>query len=353
VGNDERLDMTVNPFIDLDGYDGGEITGLSQAVNGYFYIFKWSHIYKIVRTGQRTNAYSAIPLTNARGALPGTLVEAVDREGNPAQYFLDPKIGPMRIGTNGIEWCGSGVRGTWSRVNIDAPVVGHGVFYEKKNQVHFWIAVDGASHPNMKIIVHCDELTSGTKGGTRGWVSVPVGDRIADAHCSLMFSPNVDDIAARVQTLVPFIGKEKWTVDVTDIFNLVQRCDTGNTDAFTTNDTDAYYFAKLKTKPFTLAGLTNKFGMMNASIAITITENSSNNVYLRAIRDFGMETQFASTVITDEDVQGFGVKQLDAFIMSEAYVMEFEFGDLDDNLLPTTGWRLHAFTAKIRGEQTS
>lgn len=352
-GNDERLDMTVNPYMDLDGFEGGELTGLSRAVNGYLYAFKWSHIYKIVRTGQRNSAYSAIPLTKSRGAIPGSLVEAVDQSGNPAQYFLDPRIGPMRIGLNGVEWCGKDIRNLWSRVNLSATTVAHGVFYQAKNQVHFWLALDGADYPNAKIILHCNEMRSDENGARRGWVTVPVGDRIADAHCSLMFSSNVDANGNRNQLIVPFIGKQQWTVSPFTIKDLIQRCDTGNTDAYTTGDTDAYYYARVQTKPFTPTGLLNRHGVMAAAVMAAANTTPTNSVYVRADRDFGVETKLVDVDLIPKASESVVVKLMDQMNFSEVTALQLTFGDLNTNITPSTYWSLHMFMAKIRPEQTS
>jgi hypothetical protein len=275
-GNDERLDMTVFPYIDLDGFEGGEITGISRAVNGYLYAFKWGHVYKIVRTGQRTAAYTAIPLTKSRGAMPGSLVEAVDQSGNPAQYFLDPKVGPMRIGVYGVEWCGRDIRALWTRINHNATVVCHGIFHPGKNQIHWWLALDGADHPNAKVVVQCNEMrSSSNEGARRGWSTVPVGNRIADAHCSVAFSSNVSTVAAREQDYVPFIGKEQWTVGSTTVKDLIQKCDQGSTDALVSGDeANCSYYAQIQTKPFTPVGLLSKFGVMAGTLVATTSDPS-------------------------------------------------------------------------------
>ena len=353
VGNDERLDMTVNPYLDLDGYEGGELTGLSRAVNGFLYAFKWSHIYKIVRTGQLTNAYSAIPITKARGAVPGSLVEAVDQAGNPAQYFLDPRVGPMRIGNYGIEWCGRDIQTLWSRINLAATVIAHGVFYPLKNQVHYWVALDGADYPNAKIILHCSEVQSNSEGARRGWVTVPVGDRIADAYCSIMFSPNIDGVDARSQSTVPFIGKKQWTVLGATIKDLIQRCDVGTTDAFTTGDTDAYYYASVQTRPFSPLGTINKYGLMSATILAVALNDATNDVYVKAIKDFGTEDLQVNIDLVPKGEETILIKKLDQLNFGELVTLQLAFGDLNTAIVPSTSWQLHLFTAKIREEQTS
>lgn len=345
-GNDERLDMTVNPYIDLDGYEGGEITGLSRAVNGYLYAFKWGHIYKVARTGIRTSAYSAIPLTKARGAIPNSLVEAVDQTGSPAQYFLDPKVGPMRIGQYGIEWCGRDLRNLWSRVNLSATTIAHGVFYPTKNQVHFWVALDGEDHPNAKIVVQCNEMRSyyyqnDGEGARKGWSTVPVGDVIADAHCSIMFDSNVDTTSARNQNLVPLIGKEQWTTK-----DLIQKCDMGTDDAGTP------YFGVVQTKPFLPTGLLMRNGIMASTLMASSIEEPDNSVYLKTIRDFGAEDATITVDLTKQSSEEIFVKELDDANFSHLSAVQFTFGDLNEDIDPSTSWRLHAFAAKVRQEET-
>lgn len=363
VGNDERLDMTVNPYLDLDGFEGGRITGMSRSVNGKTYVFKIAHTYQLTRTGQRLNAYDAVALTKVRGALPGSVVDAVEENGNPAVYFLDSKIGPMRIGANGIEWCGEDLNGLWSRVNQSALVPAHGVFYQKKNQVHYWVALDGSDYPNAKIILHTDLMKSGPDGARRGWVTVPVGDRIAAAHCSFIFSNNIDAVGTfRSNVVVPFIGKDQWNVTydpgsgvVTNtIKNLIQQCDTGTTDAFTAGDTDAYYYARIKTRPFTPVTLLAECGIQAGVIVAEANQSAINPVFVRAVKNFTSPTDPISLTFTQEAAdQTAVIKKIDNLTMSGATTVELELGDLDETIYPQSSWRLHAISLKIRPEQTS
>lgn len=353
-GNDERLDMTVFPFIDLDGFEGGEITGVSRAVNGYLYAFKWGAIYKIVRTGQRTAAYTAIPITKSRGAVPGSLIEAVDQSGNPAQYFLDPKVGPMRIGVYGVEWCGRDIRNLWSRVNLSATVPCHGVFYQAKNQVHWWLALDGADHPNAKVVVQVNEMRSTQNDGARrGWTTVPVGNRISDAHCSIAYATNISTANSRSQNFVPFIGKEQWTVDASTIKNLIQQCDQGSTDALTGNDSLAYYYGKVQSKPFAPVGLLNSFGIMTGALVTTTTDPPHNDIYVQVVGDFGKNVSVLKGISTIPDTtETITIKNIDDLSTAELITIQFLFGDLDTDIQPATPWKLHSFSAKLRTEQS-
>lgn len=353
VGNDERLDMNVNPFIDLDGFDGGEITGISKAINGYLYAFKWSRIYKIIRRGQLTSAYDAVPLTTSRGAIPHTVVEAPDQSGNPAIYFLDPCVGPMRIGNYGLEWCGRDIRKLWRRVNQNALIPAHGVFYQTKNQVHYWVALDGADYPNAKIIVHCSEMVSGSEGARRGWVTVPVGNRIADAYCSLPFSSNIDSTDMRDCELLPFIGKKQWSVSGSTIKDLIQRCDVGNTDAFTTGDTQAYYYASVKTRPFSPFSTLTQYRVMAATLLTIGINGATTNVYIKAIRDFGVEEFILPVNLVPNGNEEILIKKLDNLSWSELTTIQLELGDLNLNIIPDASWQLHMLTLKLSEGQTS
>lgn len=353
VGNDERLDMTVNPFIDLDGFEGGELTGLSRSVNGYYYAFKWQSIYKIIRQGNLTNAYSAIPVSKARGAMPGSLIEAVDQSGSAALYFLDPLVGPMRIGKYGLEWLGGSLRTLWSRVNQNATIVCHGVHYPFKNQVHFWLAVDGSNHPNFKIVLQCNQVQSDANGGHRGWSTVPVGNRMSDAYCSTMFSQNVDSMDSRSFYQIPFIGKGKWTVAGVTKKDLIQRCDIGGTDALTAGDSSAYYYARIQTRPYSPSTVLNKVGIMAGTLVVGAITNPTNDVHVQVVKDFGLETKTVGVVlfpVSDETVL---IRALDNLSFSEVRALQMTFGDLDTNILPITNWQLHLFSMKIRGEQTA
>lgn len=353
AGNDERIDLGVDPFLDLDGYEGGEITGMSRNVNGYIYVFKRSHIYKLVRGGDRLRAYDAYPLTKARGALPGSLIEAINQSGEPSLYFLDPSVGPCRVSKAGIQWCGRDIQTLWRRVNVNAAVPCHGVFYNDKRQLHYWLAVDGSDYPNLKIVLHVNEMRDTDEGGRRGWVTVAKDDRIATAHCSCMFSSNIDSTDDRTFTLVPFIGKERWTVDLTTIRDYIQRCDTGGTDAHTTGDTDSTYRAEIQTKPFALAGLMNHHEILHGVLLAKAADEPNGVVFVKAIRDFGKEEKIVSAeLFVNNSTETHVIKQLDDLNFSELYTVQFALGDLDDNVDPPDEWELHKLQLKIgRGSQ--
>jgi hypothetical protein len=348
VGNDERLDISTDPYLDLDGFEGGEITGISRATNGYIFVFKRSHIYRLVRTGERTKAYEAFPLTKARGALPGSLVEAINQVGQPSLYFLDPAAGPTRLSNNGLQWCGRDIQTFWRRVNINAKVPCHGVYYNDKRQLHYWVAVDGADYPNAKIILHVNEMRDTEEGGRRGWVTVAKDDRIATAHCSAMFSSNIDTTDDRSFALVPFIGKERWSVGATTVRDYIQRCDTGGSDAHTDGDEDSTYRATVISKPFALAGLLNQHKVLAGVLLAKAASEPNGVVFVKAIRDFGKEEKMVQAeLFVDSSAETHVIKQLDDLNFSELYTLQIALGDLDDNVTPPDTWELHRLQLKI------
>jgi len=347
-GNDERIDLTTDPFLDLDTSAGGDITGMSKSVNGYIFAFKWSHIYKVVRKGQLSQAYEAFPLTKAKGALPGSIVEAFDESGNPSLYFLDPKTGPHRIGKNGIEWVGRDIQTTWLTVNTSATVPCHGVFYPQKKQIHYWVATGSSNYPDTKLVVQINELRSDDEGARRGWSIVPSPARIASAHCSTLFSDNVDTTNDRNQLLRPFIGKQSWTVGASTITDLVQRCDTGTKDAYTTGDTAAEYVAKVRSKPFLMSGLLQKDGVMAGTLIATADSDSNDQVYVKLIRDFGVEEQSVNTNLAPASTETYVIKPLDSLKMSETRAVAIEVGDV---ATPTNNWQVHGISLKVRREE--
>jgi hypothetical protein len=209
AGNDERIPIATDNYLDLDGFEGGPLTGLSASINGYTYAFKWSHIYKLVRTGVRTRAYDAFAITKARGALPGSIVSAVDEAGTPVIYFLDPEVGPCVLGAGGLglQTCGADILETWKRVNLNAAdIVCRSLYYPEARQVHWWVATDDADRPNLRLVLHTHEMRSGQLGARRGW-SIWDGPS-AQALAVCMYADNIDDGTARSQHLVPFIAVE-------------------------------------------------------------------------------------------------------------------------------------------------
>jgi hypothetical protein len=353
VGNDERLKLAANPYRDLDGIEGGEITGLAQGATGYVFAFKRLRIYKLIRTGTLIGAYDSNTQTRARGALPGSVVQAVDQTGQTALYFLDPAVGPSRLGVESIEWCGYDIQDLWKRVEVDATIPCHGVYHADKQQIHWWVALDGSNYPNAKIIMHCNRAVRTDSGVRKGWVTVPIGNRIASAHCSIMFASNVESTDPRSIRQVPFIGKEEWTVLGVPVRALWQRCEVGNTDAFTTGDVNAYYRGVLKTKPYTAGGLFNEFGLLTGAVVAEASPEAI--VTVRAIKNFNADLSdehdisLTPTAAAETTV----IRTLDNLGLAEIVALEIEYGDLRPDLSPDAYWEVQKMEFKLTPGETA
>lgn len=338
VGNDERVPIDTNNFVDLDTYEGGESTGMSDSINGVIYLTKRSHIYKAIRTGQRDRAYEVVVVSKQRGALEGSLVEGVDQAGNACLYGLDPNIGPWRVGQDGLKTCGQDIQTTWKRTNLDATqVVCCGLYYPDSQQVRWWISVDGGNTPSLEIILQTDKCRESEDGIRRGWATATGPS--ATALCACLFASNINDNTARNLILRPVVG-------LTGAAASILRLDTGTDDAGTA------YYAKVKTKPYSFAGILNKFGIMAASVLAKAA--SGVTLYVRAIRDFGLETLDRSTTLTAASSETHVVKPLDSLSFSELSTVQLQFGDDPAESSASAGtWEVNAIAIKPRPEQTA
>lgn len=312
VGNSERLPLQVNNYLDLDNYAGGGITGISGLSYGIWYAFKWSRIYQLSRTGDIAQAYVEKCISQTRGALPGSIVDGADEWGGSCVFFLDPRLGPSRIGQSGIQTI-KGLRNVWRRVNRLATVPCHGKYYPDKQQVHWWIAVDGATTPNLKIVLQISETTSqGGNGGdaTRGW-ALATG-QIANALCSGILTERVFEGGILGLSNRPYVGMASPY--------FMQRCDVGDTDA------GIAFEATIVTRPYLVTGLLNKWGAMCASLmAIAAT---SIGVTVRLIRNFGLETSDATVLdLSPTADETEVVKTLENLVMSGATSIQIQFSD--------------------------
>lgn len=334
AGNDERIPIATSNFIDLNGYEGGPLTGLSSPVNGYVWAFKWSHIYKLVRTSVRAHAYEAIPISKKYGAIPNSIVEGIDAAGDPALYFLDPHVGPCRNGANGIHSCGGDILNTWHDVNLDADtVICRALYYHEARQVHWWIATDGSDVPNLRIVLQTNETRlTADEGIRKGWTIWNGPSAAALAVC--MFSENIDENTARSFVLRPFIARSGS--------GLVWRGDTGQ------DDNGTAYAAHIVTKPISSPNILKHFGVMKACIMAKAVAGASLEIV--ATKDYGLEQLDPITVAFDPAAAETRlVRQLDALSFSELRTLQIEFQDPD---VPGARWELDQFALELRQEQS-
>lgn len=335
AGNDERMETDTDPFLDLDGFDGGRLTGGTNSINGVILATKRSRIYKLVRTGNRANAYAAITLSKTRGAIEGSLVEGMDEAGRPCVFFLDPEVGPCRYGANGLQQCGSDIFTTWQTVNVNAStIVCRAVYYPAAKQVHWWIATGSSNTPDLRIVLHTQEARIDEHGNVRrGWALwTGLG---AQARAVCLFAENIDAGSARSYVLRPFIAVSSGSTRV-------HRGDTGDDDSGTA------YTARIVTRPYTLASILNEFGVMAGALLAKAAAGVS--VVITAVRDFGLETKSVTADLTPTAAEDQVIVALDDLSFAELKAVQFEFSD---PVSTAARWELNQLATKPRGEATA
>jgi hypothetical protein len=336
VGNDERFETDTDPFKDLDTYEGGPITGLSEPVLGGIWVFKQRGIYKLTRTSLRRNAYDADKYSDVLGAVPGSVVTAVDETGSPCVYFIDAQQGPCRIGYGGIKRCGEDLRITWETLNVSAlAVVCNGLFYPAKKQVHWNVSLGTANTPATRIVLHTDKSRT-TADGVRGGWAIWNGT-ISQAMAMCLFADNIEDNTSRSLKLVPFIGLNA----ATDA-DMIQLCDTG------VDDNGTAYAAQITTKPYTLVNILRQFIVHSGALLAKAVSGAA--ITISAVRDFAAETTATVSSVslaatgTETDV----IKPLDSLTGSEFRVVQFTITDVAS---PTATWELNQLAVREEAGQ--
>jgi hypothetical protein len=334
IANDERMELDTDPFVDLDTKNGGGLTVLTAAIQGYLYAFKWGHVYQGVRSGLRSAAYKFYQLTDERGAVPGSAVNAVDQNGAAVLYVLDPAVGPTRIGSRGgLQGCGADLLTTWrDSVNTAATkVIARGVYDSITRQVQWCVATSGSNVPNYGLVLQTNEMQdTADTGARRGW-AIWTGPR-TQALTMCLFSDNIDAGIARNNSLRPFIGVEGGSK--------ILRCDVGD------DDDGTEYIARIVSAPLAGSILHQTEVKAGALLAKAVT-GASIDVILS--RDFGLETKTVSAVAFDatgSETQV--VKDLDSLTISEFHTLQVEFVDV---ATPGARWELNEFAMRAEPGQ--
>lgn len=227
VGDDERIiiSTTINNFATLDS----AVTGISEPIVNpgtlaeTFLAFTYDGMYRFTETGNVNSAYTQVKIAGGQGCISHrTIVVAHDDAGYPTTYWLSRR-GPERAGLQGNQFCGVDIQDLWDRINLDAVFIPHGVYHADIHQIWWYIPVDGATAPNLKIvfdtwlgrIVDVFRL-----GAVRGGWSQHNGES-AKAVCSVMFSDTIG--ASMGRKLKPYISYQPsqaiWKCDAVDTFD--------------------------------------------------------------------------------------------------------------------------------------
>lgn len=332
VGDDERAPIDIDSYVNLDSYEGGAITGLVSGVNGYVFASKQSHLYQLTATGERQDAYEAFALTKERGAMPGSLVRALDMTGNPVPFGLDPGIGPWTITDKGVTPCGKDLVQTWATVISNPVIPTPAVYYPYKQQVQWWVITDGSrtDYPNARLVLHTQQMRM-TRDGLRGGWAVWRGTSCGALTATLA---RTDQDGSLIGTPAPYVG--------IDGGGLLLVTDTG------TQDDGDDYFATLTTKPYVHGSLINQFECQSAALLATATAGAILNVTI--VGNFGLTVKPAETLTFDpEDTEGHVVRILDDVGLAELRTIQVSFTDPET---PGEQWRLEQMTLRETGGST-
>lgn len=331
VGNDERIPLDPVSVINLDGFEGGPITDVGRWGAGEIGVFKETHSYKVIRTGNRQRSYEGFAESKVVGALPGSVVEGVDQGGNAALYFLDPAVGPYRyMLRNGLQYCGHDVWETWQTVNTDATAVkARGWYYRTKKQVHWRVPITSGNTPSIGLVLQTNEMRQSDGGDARRGFAKWTGPSCA-ALTACLFASNIDAGTDRSVDLVPFVGISGS--------GLIWRLDTGDDD----NGTE--YTARITTKPLSPTGLQTLFEIKSATL-VGKTEDDALLV-VSAIPDFGMTvTKIAEDVDFTPDGDETDARRLiDDIGIADLTVVQLDFSD---TATPGARWELARFALTV------
>lgn len=276
VGDVERVDTTNPFFVDLDENDSGAATGLCGPVLGNYYAFKSRQFWELTATGSLNQPYKPNKLSPTIGCVGGRAsCVGEDAHGNPTLYFMSHR-GMYRYGSGGylagggaqtysaggLEYIGKGIEdfvlGPTELINLSAAhVVSHMVYHADKRQVWVWWATGSSDDPNR--CAFYDVVTG-------GWSRVQIGDVLANARCSMLFSNTI--AAAMSRDLKPYLGSAL-------VANKIYKAD----DASATDDATTAFQAYVITKPvepggvgmYGVVGNAELFGPVSNGVTIAVT----------------------------------------------------------------------------------
>ena len=316
VGNDERQPIVdtggtaIITSLNLDPADGGAISGITNGINGSWYVFKQSMIFKMIRTLDSTKAYEALLMSKKIGGIKGSIFEGLDEHGDPVIFFLDLVQGPSMINGQGIQRV-RGLRTTWKRVNQKAAnVIARGIFYPYKMQAHWWVAADGSNTPTLKLVLQADSLRIHKRGGYhKGW-SLATG-RIAQGLCVSLYNEWVNEGGSVRLSSRPFIGLTSP--------DFVQRTDVDSTDA------GVAFASSLITKPQSVSSLLQRYGAMVGTLA---ADAGGGTVQVRLIRDLALETSAPIAVsLAPTGSETIVIPLIDNLVLTGCKVLQVQISD--------------------------
>jgi hypothetical protein len=260
-----------------------------------------------------------------------SIVHGEDANGLPCLYFLDPEMGPYRIGAQGVQWCGKDVKDIWDTLNPAATnAVAHGVFHKAKHQLMFWIATGANNDPDTMIVCDVTEMRPDADGDLRGGWSKWTGD-FAGARCSTMMSNTMGATMSR--DLKPYIGQ-------TDNGNTIWKC-----DSTATNDAGTNFQAYVDTREYGRIGANHSLrdgtliGQVASGVTVTVTARS----------DFGLEGSATGTaLLTAAGSETRTQKRLEGLQTAGVGTFAFRIGD---SAAASNQWTVDAVLANVTEQE--
>ena len=294
----------------------------------------------MIRTRERLRAYDDVAITKVRGALPQSLVEAVDNEGIACLFAVDPSVGPVFVGGRaGVETCGTDIYTLFklyqeNMVGYRAGTATKGLYYPEKRQVMWW-----NGNLSVRLVLHTQNMRK-TEDGFRGGWTRWTGDSCEGVNAVCMFSSNIDSGAARNMIRKPFIGKSNG-----DIF----MGDTGvddNGDVYTSYILTRYYIANKLLHDFEVKSLSLlAYGVTDAEIRVRVTAAKAN----------GDETAVYGDDVSLTPLEEDGrwvIKLLDDVGNAEANAVFLYYGDNGSDT-PTAQWQVESIAMNIVAGQAN
>ncbi len=269
IGDEERVDTTLNFFLDFDENDSGVATGLCGPILGSYFVFKERQVWQLTPTGSVAQPYRQDAISKSIGAVAHVAISrAEDRNGNSALYWMSYR-GPYRWSINGLEYIGAGVEdfvlGGNATINLSAAHrIAVTTYHFDKRQVWFWWATGTSDDPNVGFVYDIK---------TGGWSRIPSSDLRANVRCATMFANTLG--ASMSRDLKPYVGQTGGNTRL-------WKCDVGNTD----NGTPYQGYILTKAAEPGGAGFFGEVGnaivLAKASPGVTITDTIT--------ADFGLQT---------------------------------------------------------------
>lgn len=307
VGDEERVDTTINSFIDLDENDSGVATGLAGPIFGAYFAFKDRQIWQLTATGQTSQPYRQEAISKSIGAVSHLAIcRGEDKNGNAALYWMSHR-GPYRWSINGLEYIGRNIEdyilGGNATINLSATkAVARAIYHADKRQVWLWVATGASNDPNQLFMFDVQ---------TNGWTRVPTGDLLANVRCAVMFANTLG--ASMSRDLKPYVGQ-------TGAVTRVWKADTG------TDDVGQAFKSYVITKayepggPGFFGGIGDSELLAKAASGVMITDTVT--------ADYGLQTVTGTADLTPSSTETRVTRRIEGAALSgDVHFVQHQIGD--------------------------